>query len=82
MMKLLLSGDDSSIDVNSTRSIAAIIYLAVVGPCVFIVQPGFVQGLVDSLGLSPEQAGYIASAEMWGLAATTIALNLFASKFD
>ena len=71
-----------NVDVNSTRSIAAIIYLAVVGPSVFIIQPGFVQGLVDTLGLSPEQAGYIASAEMWGLAATTIALTVFAHKYD
>ncbi len=70
------------VDVNSTVSIASIIYLAVVGPCVFIIQPGFVQGLVDTLGLSPEEAGYIASAEMWGLAATTIALNFFAHKYD
>ena len=45
-----------NVDVNSTRSIAAIIYLAVVGPSVFIIQPGFVQGLVDTLGLSPEQS--------------------------
>lgn len=82
MIKLLLSDKNSKLDVNSTRSVASIIYLAVVGVCVFIVQPGFVQGLVESLGLTPEQAGYIASAEMWGLAATTIVLNVFASRID
>jgi len=82
MIKLLFSDEANKLDVNSTRSIAAIIYLAVVGVCVFIVQPGFVQGLVESLGLTPEQAGYIASAEMWGLAATTIVLNFFAGRFD
>ena len=82
MTKLLFSDEGASLDVNSTRTVGSIIYLAVVGVCVFIVQPGFVQGLVESLGLTPEQAGYIASAEMWGLAATTIALNFFASRFD
>ena len=82
MIKLLFSDETNKLDVNSTRSIASIIYLAVVGVCVFIVQPGFVQGLVESLGLTPEQAGYIASAEMWGLAATTILLNFFVGRFD
>ena len=80
MMKIFLSTKE--VDVNSTASIASIIYLAVVGVCVFIIQPGFVQGLVETLGLSPEEAGYIASAEMWGLAVTTIGLNFIAHKYD
>ena len=80
MIKIFLSSKD--VDVNSTASIASIIYLAVVGVCVFIIQPGFVQGLVEALGLSPEEAGYIASAEMWGLAVTTIGLNFIAHKYD
>ena len=33
------------IDVNHPISIAATIYLSVIGAAVFIVQPGFVQGL-------------------------------------
>lgn len=82
MLRFIFGDPNTATDVNSTSSIAAIIYLAVVGVCVFIVQPGFVQGLVEYLGLSPEEAGYIASAEMWGLAVTTIALNFFATRFD
>ena len=80
MIKYFLN--DEPIDVNSFRSVASIIYLAVVGVCVFIIQPGFVQGLVDTLGLTPEEAGYIASIEMWGLALTTIILNFIAHKFN
>ena len=80
MMKFFLS--DGNVDVNSTRTVALIIYLAVVGPCVFIIQPGFVQGLVENLGLTPGEAGYIASAEMWGLALTTIVLTVVAHKYD
>jgi len=79
MIKYFLN--DEPIDVNSFRSVASIIYLAVVGVCVFIIQPGFVQGLVDTLGLTPEEAGYIASIEMWGLALTTIILNFIAHKY-
>jgi MFS family permease len=37
---------------------------------------------VENLGLTPEEAGYIASAEMWGLAVTTIVLTVVAHKYD
>ena len=62
-------------DINSRRSIIAIIYLAVVGPCVFILQPGYVQGLVEYIGLSEQQAGLIASYELFGVAGTAVALS-------
>lgn len=65
-----------SVDVNSPKSLFAAIYLSVIGAAVFIVQPGFVQGLVEIYGFSEQQAGYIASAEIWGLALTTVALAL------
>ncbi len=68
------------VDINSRQSIVAIVYLAVVGPCVFILQPGFVQGLVAHLGLTEQQAGFIASWEMFGLATTTILLSFISSK--
>ena len=63
-------------DVNSRKSITAIVWLAVIGPCVFILQPGFVQGLVVYMGFDEQQAGLIASYEMFGMAATTVLLNL------
>lgn len=66
-------------DINSRRSIVAIVWLAVVGPCVFILQPGFVQGLVVYLGFTEQQAGQIASYEMFGIAATTVLLSLISS---
>ncbi len=69
-------------DINSTRSISAIVYLAVIGPCVFILQPGFVQGLVAYLGMTEEQAGLIASYEMFGIAATTVLMSLLASRLN
>jgi len=76
-----ITGDrQQRVDVNSRPSLIAIVYLAVVGPCVFILQPGFVQGLVEYLGLTEQQAGFIASAEMFGLATTTVLLSFVSSK--
>ena len=80
MFAAIIGDRQQHVDVNSRRSIIAIVYLAVVGPCVFILQPGFVQGLVENLGLTEQQAGFIASAEMFGLATTTVLLSFISSK--
>jgi predicted MFS family arabinose efflux permease len=71
-----------AVDVNSFRTLFAAIYMAVIGPEVFIVQPGFVQGLVEYAGFSEKAGGDIASAEMWGIALTTVVMTFFASRFD
>jgi len=73
---------DRLIDVNSRQGLVAIIYVAVVGPCVFILQPGFIQGLVAYVGVNEQQAGLIASAEMFGIAATTVLLAMGAQRFS
>lgn len=67
---------NTEIDVNTTSARVAAIYLGVLGAAVFIVQPGFVQGLVANLGFSEQEAGYIASAEQWGIAVTCVAMAL------
>ena len=64
------------VDVNSSVSLSSTIYLGVIGAAVFIVQPGFVQGLVENYGFSAQEGGYIASAEVWGIALTTLLLAL------
>lgn len=71
-----------AVDVNSRQSIIAAIYLSIVGAAVFIVQPGFVQGMVEFNGFTEQQAGYIASTEMWGIAIMTIGLVFISSKFS
>lgn len=68
------------IDINSRQSIVAIVWLAVIGPCVFILQPGFVQGLVAYLGFDETQAAQIASYEMFGIAATTVLLSFISTR--
>jgi len=70
------------IDVNTVKSIIAVIFIAVIGPCVFIVQPAFVQGLIEYLQYSDEQAGLIASAEMFGVATTAIIVNFVLNRFN
>ncbi len=73
-MTALESGDSLAVDVNSNVALFCAIYLSIIGAAVFIVQPGFVQGLVEFYGFNEQQAGYIASAEIWGLALTTVVL--------
>ena len=69
------------IDVNHPISIAATIYLSVIGAAIFIVQPGFVQGLVTLLGFDEQQAGYVASVEVWGIALTCVFLAMGGHRF-
>ena len=68
------------VDINRPLALAAALLLGVIGPEVFIVQPGFVQGLVAHYGFSEQQAGYVASAEMWGLALTTLMMSWLAAR--
>ncbi len=64
------------------RRLVAAILVGVIGPEVFIVQPGFVQGLVESLGFDDRSAGYAASIEVWGITATTLLMTFFAHRFN
>lgn len=77
-----LGNKSTVIDVNATKSIVAVIVLAVIGPCMFILQPAYVQGLVEYMRYSEEQAGLIASAEMFGLAAMAVFLNFILGRFN
>lgn len=81
-MRDFSSDDTNSVDINSPISITAAIFISVVGPSVFIVQPGFVQGLVEYYGFSEQQAGYVAAAEMWGIAITTVLLIFLTSRVN
>ena len=70
------------IDINSTMAISSAIFISVIGPSVFIVQPGFVQGLVELLNFSEQEAGYLAAAEMWGIAVTTVLLTFLTARLN
>jgi len=72
----------STIDFDARSTLWSVILIGVIGPEVFIVQPGFVQGLVEYLGFDDQGAGYTASAEMFGLAATTILMTFTAHRLN
>jgi predicted MFS family arabinose efflux permease len=78
----LFTGGDKQADLNSSITLIAAIYMAVIGPEVFIVQPGFVLGMVEYMGFSEKVAGNIASAEIWGVALTTLLLTVAAQSFN
>lgn len=61
-------------------TIVAGIILVIAGMQVFIIQPGFIAILHSVLRLTDAWAGYIASAEMFGLAASTIFVALLGRR--
>lgn len=73
---------DTRVDIDSRSSIWSIVYLSVLGPAMFILQPGYVQGLVEYAGFSENQAGLVAAFEMFGIAATAVLINFFVDRFN
>ena len=71
-----------SVDLNARRTLWSAFLVGVIAPEVFIVQPGFVQGLVEHVGFDDQGAGYTASAEMFGLALTTILMTFTAHRVN
>lgn len=67
---------------DNTKLLLSAMLMVVIGMSVFIVQPGFVQGLVEHAGFDDKQAGYIASAEMFGIAFTTVMMTVLASRIN
>lgn len=80
-MKSLIS-PSTQYDVNSVKSIVAILYLAIIGPSMFILQPAYVQGLVEYLNFSEKSSGFIASWEMIGVAIMAVAVNFALERFN
>ncbi len=76
------SGTNVSGRGNPAHSLVGAIVFVVLGMDTFIVQPGFVQGLVQQGGYSATEAGLIASAEMFGIAATTVLMMWLAPRID
>jgi len=82
MLQSILKVDDKPINLNTRISLISVIFMAVIGPEVFIVQPGFVLGMVEYMGFDEKVAGDIASAEMWGIAITTLLMTFTAHRFN
>ena len=78
----LILGRAGSVSIDSRKTLWSVFLVGVIAPEVFIVQPGFVQGLVEYLGFDDQGAGKVVSAEMWGLAATTILMTFIAHRVN
>ena len=72
----------SPVDINSFKLLVAILVIHTVGPQTVIVLPGFVQGLVEYAGFSDKQAGVIASAELWGMTVSAIAMMFLVARVN
>lgn len=79
-------GDMSAVEAHQKTpmdrrfAVTAATVFGIIPVLVFIIQPGYVQGLVDLAGLTGSEAGYVASAEMTGYAATVIALSFLSHR--
>jgi len=74
--------EERGLNIDSKSTLWSTFLVGVIAPEVFIVQPGFVQGLVEHIGFSDQGAGYTSSAEMFGLALTTILMTFTAHRVN
>jgi predicted MFS family arabinose efflux permease len=81
MMSRMFAGG-GALDIDSRSTLWSMFLIGVIAPEVFIVQPGFVQGLVEYVGFDDRGAGYTASAEMFGLALTTVLMTFTAHRVN
>ena len=80
MLRLITGSGAGKVDIDSMKLLVATLVIHTVGPQTVIVLPGFVQGLVEYVGFSDQQAGVIASAEMWGMASATLIMMYLFSR--
>jgi len=64
------------------KLLVATILIHTIGPQTVLLLPGFVQGMVEYIGFSDQQAGYVVSAELWGMTVATIAMMFLVSRVN
>ncbi len=77
-----LGDRDTVVDLDSFATLAAIVFLGTLGPAMFIVQPGYIEGLVRYAAMSEEGAGWVVAAEMFGIAISAVLVNLTIRRFN
>ena len=80
LVQSILGHAEDKVDSDSLRYLFSTMFLAITGGQVVVVQPGYVQGLVEFAGFTDKQAGYITSAEMFGFLFTTLLLIYIAPR--
>ena len=82
LRELLLGDPHALVDINSFKFLFAVLLIHTIGPQTAVVLPGFVQGLVESLGFDDKQAGFIVSAEMTGMALATVTMIVLVGRVN
>lgn len=62
----------ASFDINGRTTLTTLIFIGSILLTVLLIAPGIVGALINELGLSPSQAGYVISADLAGLAFATL----------
>lgn len=69
-------------DLNSLKGLFALLLIHTIGPQMVVVLPGLVQGYVEQLGYSEQDAGFLASIETWGMFFATFAMMALISRVN
>lgn len=80
MLKQIPGHAEKKVEINSTIVIVAAILFCTIGPQTVMLLPGFVQGLVQYMGFTDQQAGFITSSEITGMTLGTIAIIYLVSR--
>lgn len=70
----------SQYDLNSLKGLFALLLVHTIGPQTIIILPGLVQGYVEQIGISEQDAGFLASVETWGMFIATFAMMVLVSR--
>ena len=69
-------------DLNSLKGLFALLLIHTIGPQTIIILPALVQGFVEQLGLTEQEAGFLASTETWGMFIATFAMMALISRVN
>jgi|GEM_PF-2250560 len=78
----LLGDRSTSLDIDRPGNMAAIVLMAVLASASVVLNPVMVGGIIDSLGLTPEQAGLIVASEMVGYGVGTFGITLIIRQWN
>jgi len=82
MRQFLFGNPDQKIDINSLKVLVAALLVHTIGPQTVLLLPGFVQGMVEYIGFTDQQAGYVVSAELSGMTVATILIMFLVSRVN
>lgn len=82
MLPVILGSHAGIVDTDTPRYFWSATLIAILGGVTWLVQPGYVQGLVEYGGYTDQQAGYLVAAEMLGFAISTLVVSLGAKRIN